>query len=1700
MNDSFHGPPARSSPLKEKHVRFEEDDRNPIFQLGKPKSSANNDSTEPEEDLPQDEPHSATANVEKRLDFSFAVGIFSSLENYHTVKGDKRRGLLVDPGAASGLVGSETLRDLLSVLPEDRQREVTWNYQKHHSVSGISGTPENTMGEVTIPLTLSGASGAYRADVLGGDGSLCPALLGNPALRRQRAAILTDYFENGDGVLVVQKSDQERHYLRILLTDSGHYLLPVDEHCDVSEKDAIGVSTRLGMFASAIRERWKDVRHCFLSQASSSATPEHERNGKAFHDTLEGTSDTSPPTFSTTTSQAQARKPSKDKVTLCTTNEEPSTTPSETTCTTNEEPLTTPSETTCTTKEESTATASDSPFTTICAAKSTSPLDRCLQGRRLVLDVKTSGTSSATFSTTTSGHQPDCISGDRPFFEDPCADVRRAKSDSWTIEEHYLVRHHSLPRRVLFTPNGALNCPVDTNLLTGERTTIMKPIPRRSERVLEDNWLHASAPNRDLGHLWTGSTKFRLRTPGKPLPPQELATTTPDGDDADLFPYYTGDQFPDHWPEDRAKKAKQYYKSMPEEFYSQSGRRPITPYNFAAWMKKTRGRGLRLQFQEFCSGSGRLSLLLLAAGLAVAFPVDYRYGWDLSLPRHQAMIHECCQEFQTAHLFGAPSCGPWSSSSSTKDPKVRDLDRRNELPTLSFLHDTFLWQHNEGRGFTLEQPWGSAMFTDSPVANLFDHEGIFKQRLDQCMLGAQDELQHPVRKATGFLSNRRWRSVLKRCGGHKGKAHGILQGQINGINRTALAAVYPRRLCKILAQDLWRILRQEGLQRCPVWPRSLFWMHGLYYACERCQLGRSCPPGVEHTFVPGECRYGQPHRQPAAARPGDGQASRAAPGDLEDPTGPFKFLARSGDFSSVALDVHASFDLLPESRLYLKAALMQLLEAGLGIFSEATAADYDHWVDDLVLLRVIQDVFAPHFRVLAIMISLRPWCRKVPDPELTSACAPLRLLIEGDVRHWRVHALEDMRLMSHQQLHAPVEEADWHVHLFGHAHGDAAVDRVGGATSAASRPAAPFVPAERENGGEVASSSSHVPPPVRNSAPTGEARAMAKAKATATPSPAAKVAPVPPREAQPEQAEIAGEEEFQAVRPEQEDRPKTLKPLYDFKKVFEKLRGDIPTSDPVLAKRLLLGLHERFYHAPISDFRNMLIRAGLGGEVLKLAEEAIMNCSICRKHVRLPPRPQVKIGSQASCFNSRVQCDLFQYKETWILLMVDEATRYKSAMAVSSREHNDILQPMLKWWFTIYGPPAQLVLDQESSLMGHQAGKELERFGVERVPKGTTSGPAAAQHTGTGLVERHIGLVEITMAKLEAELDRQGVAIEIDDLCREAATAQNSSLNYGGATPSMAVFGVLPRPYFQDDTDNITAITGALQTDVTPFERAIRVRQLALSMVHQAIAEDRVARANKTRPQQLRLGELKPGVSLVDYYCEIQGDVGWRGPAELLRLSQTEGTAIISYQGRPYLVSLRHIRPHAAGVFVTLSQNQNEAFQWFKQLVEKLSPYKAVTIGWVPETKDGCTSWRRASTSSLSYDEAWTNLVALSKAISNRNVGGMIMGQGLRTIHPPRGTVGVLLLWKSRTDEYTCHEHNNDEPITMKKVTTTPVDEVAFLYMYFVVTMAYDPEPPLKVIPSEGAIDHGGPMDMDHHQPCSAIKGDENTPMELSWT
>ena len=240
----------------------------------------------------------------------------------------------------------------------------------------------------------------------------------------------------------------------------------------------------------------------------------------------------------------------------------------------------------------------------------------------------------------------------------------------------------------------------------------------------------------------------------------------------------------DDIPEDNVK-LKRRYEAIPEEYYTNTGLHPVTPHNFKDWFARARGRGLRWHAWEICSGSGRLSLILLMAGLVVGFPVDYRYGWDINNLDHQKMLWQAQQEFQPGYMHFAPDCAPWSVAGTSKDPMERLQERKRDWPGLSFIQGSCEEQSRFGRGYGLEQPLGSAMWQALPenplrLETLEDYKN--KQRVDQCMHGAVDENKCPIQKATALGSNVKWNRTALRCSGHGGKQHAHLQGQ--GRTRT----------------------------------------------------------------------------------------------------------------------------------------------------------------------------------------------------------------------------------------------------------------------------------------------------------------------------------------------------------------------------------------------------------------------------------------------------------------------------------------------------------------------------------------------------------------------------------------------------------------------------------------------------------------------------------------------------------------------------------------------------------------------------------------------------------------------------------------------------------------------------------------------------------------------------------------------------
>ena len=490
------------------------------------------------------------------------------------------------------------------------------------------------------------------------------------------------------------------------------------------------------------------------------------------------------------------------------------------------------------------------------------------------------------------------------------------------------------------------------------------------------------------------------------------------------------------------------------------------------------------------------------------------------------------------------------------------------------------------------------------------------------------------------------------------------------------------------------------------------------------------------------------------------------------------------------------------------------------------------------------------------------------------------------------------------------------------------------------------------------------------------------------------------------------------------ERVEEIKPSFKIRDAIPKLSSDSTSTEE--KKKLLMGIHEKFWHATAKDMTNLLKKAGLGLSVLNLVPEVVRCCPVCRNYARPLNVPTLR-AEMANFFNDILQVDIFFLWDKVWLLIVDEATRYKVCGELQDRSAGEVLSCLLRLWFRVFGPCRVLTSDQEGSLSGDHAGAELERLSIIRRLKGSDP---AGRHTGTGLAERHIGLTKLAMLKIKAECDIQGLIVESGDIAYEAAMAQNLVLEYGGVTPAMAVFGRHPRGFSEFEDNSTTFITGAADNSVELFEQALRLRSFAVQAIHRCVVEDRLARASHARTQQHDLAALRLGSKTVDVFRppQVRGESGWRGPADLLQVDVNNGTAVIIWQGRPYLLPLRHVRCHlpvvtALSIFAAGMMDQEELIGdmiSFMDLVDNNSYGKLINQGLVYDSRDRLrlvpTDWKDEATTPKLY------LLAESSAkqlFGLERIDGLRCGTALKKLLPVvRCRYSLLVSWQRglRTD------------------------------------------------------------------------------------
>ena len=167
---------------------------------------------------------------------------------------------------------------------------------------------------------------------------------------------------------------------------------------------------------------------------------------------------------------------------------------------------------------------------------------------------------------------------------------------------------------------------------------------------------------------------------------------------------YHGDSYPSEVTCGQTERLDKYYKVAKEEYYSKSGKKPVTPENFHRW-KTTRGAKGPVHLCELFSGSARLSYVALLAGLSVAFPVDLRYGWNLGTTSHQ--------EIDPKVIVMSPSFGTWTSQATNLSSEDKERHAAEEVSASQFVklqakaahRPVLLWSSGRGQ-FASPQGYG----------------------------------------------------------------------------------------------------------------------------------------------------------------------------------------------------------------------------------------------------------------------------------------------------------------------------------------------------------------------------------------------------------------------------------------------------------------------------------------------------------------------------------------------------------------------------------------------------------------------------------------------------------------------------------------------------------------------------------------------------------------------------------------------------------------------------------------------------------------------------------------------------------------------------------------------------------------------------------------------------------------------------------
>ena len=200
-----------------------------------------------------------------------------------------------------------------------------------------------------------------------------------------------------------------------------------------------------------------------------------------------------------------------------------------------------------------------------------------------------------------------------------------------------------------------------------------------------------------------------------------------------------------------------------------------------------------------------------------------------------------------------------------------------------------------------------------------------------------------------------------------------------------------------------------------------------------------------------------------------------------------------------------------------------------------------------------------------------------------------------------------------------------------------------------------------------------------------------------------------------------------------------------------------------VVRRTLRKLHIRWYHCSSAKMKALLAAAGVDSKILALVPEIVDTCAVCRAWAR--PGPSAAVSTRLPvAFNEEVQVDLLFIERKTIIHMIDVCTRFTVAHVIPTKETDDLLTAIQKFWVGLYGPPSKIVADQEGGLNSPDAAAWLSAREIVLEPK--------AKYAHANVVERHHEILRRQVHLLKDQTLSDGVRISFDSILAESVFAK----------------------------------------------------------------------------------------------------------------------------------------------------------------------------------------------------------------------------------------------------------------------------------------------------------------------------------------